>query len=320
MELDDILKLESASEQIEQLKKRATTAPNVEELLRDWNPLKHDVMDTEKRPDGKKLKKEEWVSSDGVTHAAEYEVDPVNRIPLAIEQDQVNTHTAFTVGNDPLLNCEPSTPEEKELFDIIKRIGKRNKLRYMNKKIVRSWLSEQEVAEYWYVVKDDSFWTKLMAKVKSVVGTKTAPSVKLKSVIWSPFRGDVLYPLFDTHGDMVAFSREYKIEDDKGNSITKFMTITSTHVRTWVQSSGWEVDIANTFAHKLPKLPVIYSYRAESLCRNIKPIRERLEKLISNYADCIDYNQIHSLCTMVFYTPSTQIETRQIQSVPFEVL
>ena len=290
MELDNIWKLETVTEQIEQLKKRATAAPDIDELINDWDPLKHDVMNPEKRPNGKKLRKEEWLDDKGVTHPAEYDVDPVNRIPLAIEQDQVNIHTAFTVGNEPRLNCEPLGAEEKELFEVVKRIGKKNKLKYLNKKIVRSWLSEQEAAEYWYLVKDESFWTKLTSKIKSAFGVKTKAVMKLKSTIWSPFRGDKLYPLFNIHGDLVAFSREYKVEGDSGTVITKFMTITSTHVKTWVQNSDWGVDTANTFAHKLPKLPVIYSYRSESLCKNIKPIRARLEKLISNYADCIDYN------------------------------
>lgn len=45
-----------------------------------------------------------------------------------------------------------------------------------------------------------------------------------------------------------------------------------------------------SFAHGFPKLPVLYAYRSEPYCEKIKTFRVRLEKLLSNYADCIDYH------------------------------
>ncbi len=37
-------------------------------------------------------------------------------------------------------------------------------------------------------------------------------------------------------------------------------------------------------------MPVIYMWRPEAYCEKIKSLRVRLEKLLSNYADCIDYH------------------------------
>lgn len=291
MKIDDILNLASIDQKITYLQRRATTAPNTAQLLKDWDPMQHEIYtNRELFPDGKKLRKAAWTDDQGREHAAEFDPDPRNRIPLPIEQDQVNIHTAFTVGKEPKLVCDPSSDAEAELFKIIQRIDHSNKTKYLNKKIVRSWLSECEVAEYWYAVQDSSFWSKMLTKIKAVVGVKTNAAHRLKSTIWSPFRGDELYPLFDERGDMVAFSRGYSVKDDKNNLIEKFMTITATDVYTWVRNGGWEVDTTNTFRHNFPKIPVIYSYRSRALCENIRPIRERLEKLTSNYADCIDYN------------------------------
>lgn len=291
MKIEDILNLPSIEDAISCLQRRSTAAPNTDRLLKDWDPMRHDIcVNRELFPDGKKLRKAAWTDDNGKEHAAEFDPDPRNRIPLPIEQDQVNIHTAFTVGNEPKLVCDPSSDAEAELFKIIQRIDHSNKTKYLNKKIVRSWLSECEVAEYWYVVEDKGFWVKMLSKLKAKVGAKANTSHRLKSTVWSPFRGDTLYPLFDEHGDMIAFSRGYSTRDDRNNLVDKFMTITSTHVHTWVRNGGWEVDANNTFRHNFPKIPVIYSYRARALCENIRPIRERLEKLTSNYADCIDYN------------------------------
>jgi len=186
------------------------------------------------------------------------------------------------------MDCTPTDDDEKKLLDAVKAVFKSNKIKYQNKKIVRSWLSEQEVAEYWYVTDDDSFWAKFWKKVKTTFGGKVKPTKKLKSVLWSPFRGDKLFPFFNDEGKMIAFSREYKKKLMDDSEITCFMTITDKMVYQWDLSKGYEE--RTVFAHGFPKLPVIYAYRPESYCKKIKTFRVRLEKLLSNYADCIDYH------------------------------
>ena len=186
------------------------------------------------------------------------------------------------------MDCTPADDDEKKLLDAVKAVYKSNKIKYQNKKIVRSWLSEQEVAEYWYVTDADSFWDKFWKKVKTTFGGKVKPTKKLKSVLWSPFRGDKLYPFFNDEGDMVAFSREYKKKLMDDSEITCFMTITDKMIYQWDLSKGYEE--RTSFAHGFPKLPIDYAYRPEAYCKKIKPFRVRLEKLLSNYADCIDYH------------------------------
>ncbi|MDR1937984.1 MAG: phage portal protein [Tannerellaceae bacterium] len=284
--IDEILAIADIDEKISLLQYRKTPLPDVVTLLKDWDSDKHDVTDEVKRPNMKTIKKEPTYNADGsIKTPAEHKPEPVNRIPLPLEQDIVNIHTAFTVGIEPKLNCEPSTPPEEELLKVVLAINRKNKIRYHNKKVVRSWLSETEVAEYWFAVEDAGFWQKVLSKIKSTFGKSNA-QYKLKSAIWSPFRGDTLYPYFDETGDMTAFSRGYKVRQNDNTETEYFMTITPTTVYTWRKETGWVVDGA--FNHGFKKIPVIYTYRPESLCKKIKPIRERLETLTSNFADAID--------------------------------
>ncbi len=251
------------------------------------------MTDKEKYPDRKVLEKEAEKVFDekaGKTHEieAQYKTEPVNRIAIPLEQDIVNIQTAFTVGTEPSIDCTPTDDDEKKLLDAVKSVFKSNKIKYQNKKIVRAWLAEQEVAEYWYATDDDSFWAKFWKKVKTSFGGKVKPIKKLKSVLWSPFRGDKLYPFFNDEGDLVAFSREYKKKLMDDSEITCFMTITDKMVYQWNLSKGYEE--RTPFAHGFSKLPVLYAYRSEPYCKKIKTFRVRLEKLLSNYADCIDYH------------------------------
>lgn len=295
MTIDEILAIESISEKILYLKKgRKTPLPDAKALEADWNPNQHEIItDKDKYPKIKIVTEKEKTVFDESANKARTEpaktkeVEP-NRIALPIEQDIVNVQTAFTVGTDPKMDCEPDESEQG-LFNALKKLLQRNKIRYQNRKIVRSWLAEQECAEYWYLVKDDGFWAKLKRKIANIFG-KASPEYRLKSVLWSPFNGDKLYPFFDDSNNLVAFSREYIRKTIDGFDITCFMTITKDKVYQWELDAQWSENIEKTFKHGFNKLPVLYCYRPEAYCEKIKPLRIRLEKLMSSYADCIDYH------------------------------
>ncbi len=295
MKIEEILALPTIEEKITYLKKgRKTAQPDVKQLYADWNPQLHEIMtDKDKYPNIKIQTKMETAIFDentGKTYiepAQTKSVEP-NRIAIPLEQDIVNIHTAFTVGTEPAMECNPEE-SEKGLFSTLKRVLDKNKIKYQNKRIVRSWLSEQECAEYWYVTEDnEGFWSRILSKLGIKMNVK--PQHKLKSVLWSPFRGDKLYPFFDEQGNMVAFSREYKRKTIKDVEITCFMTVTDKKVYIWELSSENTEWTEKKFEHKFKKLPVLYCYRAEAYCNKIRSIRIRLEKLISSYADCIDYH------------------------------
>lgn len=293
MTIEEILALTDKAQRIEYLKKgRRTEIPDVVRLYNDWNPNKHEIItDIEKYPKirvvvekGKEVKSDTTGRMTRTDDKVEYK-DP-NRIALPLEQDIVNIQTAFTVGTEPSIDCDTDDEGEKSLLSALKQVIRKNKLKYQNKKIVRSWLSEQEVAEYWYAVKDDGFWAILKRKIASIFG-KAVPEYRLKSTLWSPFRGDTLYPFFDDTGDMVAFSREYKKTNLDGTETTVFMTLTNDSIRTCIIGDNNQDEVVS---HGFPKLPVIYTYRKNAYCDVIRPIRIRIEKLLSAFGDCIDYH------------------------------
>ncbi len=279
MTIEEINKL-GIENRIKELKKRNTKAPDTATNLSDWNFEKHDVMSAEKRKKRRVKVKNEIENPDGtIKEPARYEDKEVNRIALPLEQDIVNIHTAFTVGTEPTLKLKSDDKQEQDFLTIIKRIYKQNKLKYSNKKAVRSWLSECEVAEYWYVSDSAKWWQRILGKIGASYPTK-----KLRSVIWSPFRGDKLYPYFDDYGNLQAFSREYEVKIN-GKAVKKFMTIDSKNVTIYAEN-----ELEQQFLHGFDKIPVMYMYRSQPLCYKIKTIRNRLETLLSNYADCLDYN------------------------------
>lgn len=281
MKIEELNKLD-IPERIKELKKSPAKRPETQQLLKDWDYSQHDVFNVEIRKKRKVLVKEPEENPDGtIKNPAVYEHQEVNRIALPLEQDIVNIHTAFTVGAEPTLTIEGEDKEEQSFLTVLKNIFKQNKIKYENKRLVRSWLSECEVAEYWFTTENASWWQRLL----KYISFSNTPTRKLKSVIWSPFRGDVFYPYYDEYGDMIAFSREYKSKDKQGNDITKLMVIDNQNVTIYANDA-----VVSQFKHGFDKIPVIYMKREKPLCDKIRTKRNRLENLLSNFADCLDYN------------------------------
>lgn len=286
MTLEEIYKLEP-KERLTELKKRKTELPNAIELMKDWDEKKHSVFDEALRPKRNVMIEDEVRDEKGkIIKEAKYEKREVNRIAVPIEQDIVNIHTAFTVGVEPKLTLESEDDSHKELFEILKSVFRQNKIKYQNKKAARAWFSEKEVAEYWYTVEDSTWWKRIANVILKATGLKALPDRKLKSTIWSPFMGDKLYPYFDDYGDLIVVSREYESTDVDGtNKVTMFMSIDREKVTMYKNG-----EFQKEFKHMFDKIPVMYMYRPETLCSKIKPMRERFETLLSNFADCLDFN------------------------------
>ncbi|MBO5546193.1 MAG: phage portal protein [Bacteroidales bacterium] len=312
--IDEILALPDIGQRIAKLKEHRGhyTASNPTENLKLWDPEKHDIMDKEKFPDEKVLVEKGKVVIDAITkqsHKTEdkYDTVEINRITLPLEQDVINIQTAFTVGNEPKTICETDDEGELRLLKALKYTFKRNFCKYLNKKIVRSWLSEQEVAEYWYAAEDkDGFWSKIWRTItKALTGTERSPQRRPKCVIWSPFRGDELVPFME-NDKMTGFLRGYKQKDDNNTEIQCYMCITDTTVYEWTMAGGeWQ---EKSFKHGCPKLPVNYLWRKEMFAARLARIRARIEKTLSQYADCIDY---HFFPYLVHFGEATNVQGKK---------
>lgn len=235
------------------------------DCLADWDWHKHDVFDESIRPKDKVIVRDErW--EDGRFIPAELADMEVNRLAYPFEVDIVNKHTAFTVGREPRLVCEPSTPTERAMLEALEQVGHNNKLKYVNKREVRSWLSETMVGEYWWMDEGE-----------------------LKVKVWSPFRGDKIIPVNDEHDKLSEVYRFYTTRDDKGNEVENVTAIDIAKVETY-RKDGSEWTLVQEFAHGFNKIPFIYMTRPTPLCDNIRTFRNRLEMVLSNSADCNDYH------------------------------
>lgn len=285
MKIEELLNKE-IEEQIEAFKDFELNEKALE-LIKDWNPKLHNIVtDKVRYPDRRVLEKEGkvgFVNDRRKETPPVYKTEPINRLPLALEQEIVNTHTYFTVGTEPSIECTPNDEKESTLLDILYDLLDDNKTKYKNKKIVRSWLSQTMVAEYWYYDENDNFFKRMFKKH----GLNNAPKGGLKSVVWSPFDGDKLYPMYDEYGKMIAFGRGFTKYKD-GEDIDSFTIITDDKIYEYDNVDGW-VSVRET-AHKFGKIPIIYGQRDEALYENIRALRERLEAVCSKYADSIDYN------------------------------
>ena len=108
--------------------------------------------------------------------------------------------------------------------------------------------------------------------------------------VFSAENGDTLYPFFDDNKDMVAFSREYSVK--KADKVTTyFETYTKDFIYKWETSDGNTAPSEGyPKANPLGKIPIVYAYQPKTEWQDVQTLIERLELLLSNFADTNDYH------------------------------
>lgn len=248
------------------------------------DPYKHEIFNPITRPD-KRVRidpddniSENTIQVTGSTTQGGYRLEPVARIALAIQKLIVKRAVSFIFGNAVTLEAQPETDNEKSVLKAIRRVMYDIKEKSFNRKVARNLFSSTEVAEIWYPVEGDN----------ESYGFKSR--FKLRCGIFSPILGDKLYPYFDQTGDMVAFSREYQITDDKVIK-TFFETYTDeSHYLFEQTSNGFALVEGYPKEISIKKIPVIYGNQQQTEWADVQGLIERLEKLLSNFADTNDYH------------------------------
>lgn len=258
----------STDDLIAVLRRRATVAPDVEKYTKELDPMGHKIHDHVYRKD-KKVKGDDGKERD----------EPVARIAVAMQKEIVKKSVSFLFGNSPKIIGDAQTEEEKLVMKAIDKILATNKAYSLNRKVARSVFSFQEAAEYWFPVTGDKEFNYYGYPTKS----------KIRHMIFSPDRGDSLYPIFDGTGDLVAFSREYqqKVGDKK---VSYFETYTDEEKVIYWKSTGGEWRLKETKKFAIKKMPIVYAYSPAVEWSDVQLIIERLEKLLSNFADTNDYH------------------------------
>ncbi len=283
-EFQVILQNTSVSEIVEKIKKtRTDSQPDIAAINNQLNPANHDVMNESIRPN-KQVKIDSnntetaTYTSNSETTETDTRIEKVARIAIAFQKLIVKRAVSFTYGNPLILNYEPQSDSEKTVLNGIKKILLKNKETSLNRKIGKAMFSCTEAAEYWYPIEEQN--------AKSLYGFDT--KYKLKSAVFSPLKGDILYPTFDDYGDMIAFSREFTKEvDDK--EVVFFETYTDSQHFMWNITDKKAVE---GFPKKieLGKIPIVYGKQEQTEWEDVQSMIDRLEKLLSNFADTNDYH------------------------------
>lgn len=277
MTAEEIFSLESESAIVNELKSgRNAPIPDVEKAEKAINPSKHDVNDIYKRPD-KRVK----VDDDKENDRERIRIEKVARIAVAIQKLIINRTVSFCFGNPVAYNATPDGDMQEKAIKAIDRVLHCCKTNTLNRKVARSIFGYKECAEMWY------------AQEKSKPhNTYSFPTkFKLRVAILSPKYGDVLYPYFDEYGDMIAFSRSFvRIKGDK-KKYEYFETYTDS--QHWLRiraDSGYAIVDGYPKVNPIGKIPVVYGRQDAFETEDVDNLIDRLEKLLSNFADTNDYH------------------------------
>lgn len=288
MTIEEILGGKTPSQQVTALKIRryCSPAPNVEELRSLYNPTGHKINDVAYRPN-KAIKEEREVPA-GVSlpgsigkkkEKVTVRFEEVNRISLPIQKLIVERTVSFLFANRVKIVSDTTDQNELAVVGAVKVIDFDNKIDSFNRRLCREVCSYKEAAEYWYPVD--------RPEISSDYGFET--SKRLRVALWAPSAGSELYPYYDEYGDMVAFSREYTIIDAEGHERVCFDTYTAEYFYHYEQdSSGWGDPVISP--NPIGKIPVVYYAQGQTEYEDVQPLIERLEKLLSNFAETNDYH------------------------------
>lgn len=290
MTIEEIFKKPTSNEAIAELKSRRYIAqPDVESAKKALDPELHKINDPMERKD-KRVKVDndneansaQKVIKVGGEESANYRIEKVARIKLALQKLIIKRAVAFLFGNEVSYNADPKGNNQELIMKALKRILYDVKSNSLNRKVARATFGFKECAELWYPVE----------KPNSNYGFKS--KFKLRCALFSPAFGDTLYPYFDETGDMTAFSREFS-RNETGNSANKavgyFETYTDTEHWLWKQGvNGYEVIDGYPKKIAIDKIPVIYAHQEEFETEDVDSLIDRLETLLSNFADTNDYH------------------------------
>lgn len=282
MNIKDIFADDDISKRISALKKRSTDAPLTDLNTKHLDPTLHDIMDPAIRPN-KLVQYQEATIVNGqeeTRYGTRWE--PVARVALAMQRLIVNRAVAFLFGNPVRYNCQTSTPDQEKARDLFLTALREAKIDTINRRAARAVMSHNEAAEHWFTVDKDKGYLPDSKSKK-----------KLRCALYSPENGDSLYPLFDEYGDLIAFSREYIVKDGDASTLY-FETYTAENTYRWQQSSTTGNQWADVEGYPkqniVGKIPIIYAYQEDTEWSLVQNLIDRLEKVLSNFADTNDYH------------------------------
>ena len=274
MDIKEIIDLKNASpdEVITQLKEKSIDVIPWSRLKKEYDPMQHPVMDKKLYPD--------IVEKDGM-------LQKVTRVTYDLQRLAAKrlTELCFGVPVKRVYKIEEGDAEAQEIADALEAIYKNNRIDSVNITRGGYLFASCEVMTLWYAQLEDNKYYGFDSHLK------------LRSVSFSPMRGDELYPLFDEYGDLIALSVKYTRKEGT-NEVTYFDAYTADRHIKWKNAGEWEVIEDDNII--IGKIPAIYMYRETpaweqtselvyemewAMSRNGNYLRENSRPLFVVYAD-----------------------------------
>lgn len=279
MKVQDILSLDSPERMVEAFSRRTAPLPPIERLKKQYDPRGHRIFDPVERPD-KAVR-----GADGQIERFE----KAARIALPLQRVIVERAVAFLFGHPVQVSCAAADQGQAAAFEAVRRTLADNKIDSLNRRLARTVMGETEAAELWYPVPENSFWARIGRNERFAFVGQSPSRYKLRVALLCPSQGDRLYPLFDHYGDMTAFSRGYAAVES-GVEKEYFETYTDREILRFEREDKGAWALTQRQENILGKIPVVYARQPKSEWADVQVLIERLEKLLSNFADTNDYH------------------------------
>lgn len=213
--------------------------------------------------------------------ATTFSIVKVARIAVPMQKLIVSRANAFMTAGPVSFKSKPVGAKEEALLKYFNKVWKSTKCDFKNSEIGKALLSETEVAEIWYTRR---------------TGTGVE-DYELKCNIYKPSDGYDLIPVFDGTRDLIAFGVGYKTKNEQAVETEHLDVYTDKAIHKYSkgQTGDWTLvapttDAPNPVPLVYGKIPVIYYSIHKSVWDDVQPMIERLETLLSNFADTNDYN------------------------------
>lgn len=260
---------------IQDLKVKNIPIPKWSDLEKEYEPKFHRVMtDLNLVPD-KEIYDQD---PEDPTKEILIRTEPATRIAIGLQKLSARLMGQFMFTLPVVLKCEQAKTSVamKSQFKSLVKVFNKNRWDALNKTRCQKVSSQCEAAVYWYLVP--------ISKPKNIYGFKS--SFKIKYQIFTPKDGDILYPLFDDTGDMIAFSREITKDDT-----TYFDCWTDEWYIQWNKTPGTDWIRTKMVPSESGKIPITYTPREEPVWRDsCHGNVHEMEMLMSRNGETIAYN------------------------------
>ena len=269
--IEEIFKPENTPEEIIGiLKSQTKDCPPWDEIEKDFDPRRHDIVaDPSRRPDDK-IKNGKTEKPAKLTYGAE---------KIATRRA---TQMAFAIPVQRVYNTTEDE-EEKKFQEAIEKVYEKVRINGVNMNRMYAYFASCECMTFWYIVKGD--------EVVNRYGFDSDMKIKCRSFSPMPKKFSriaqaTIYPYFDEDDDLIILSVDY-IDSEKQRHFNAYTAKTAYYFTQADKTSGWEREEK---PNPSGKIPAIYIQRPLPVFDGISGNREDIEFTLSRNSDNIRKN------------------------------